>query len=360
MSGETPSPLDCKKKITMDESGDETLSDTGFMFSQESLQPIATMGKSDRELLELICTILNNVSLELQQVNTKQDRILKQIKQIEKKVETHDRDIDDIQRKQFEVESQVTKLYSVQNMAFNPDVTIVAVNMPRNTQDDDLKLATRLLEALGCRNKKVIQVMRTPAREGNSGIFKVEFASKEDKIEVLRRKATLKQSHEFKNVYLRSSMSHIERLSQLNFKTLLSELPQGKDLRLTGNGRIIRKLDGGQNTINNKGLRRPIQKGSPVVATTVNRAPVTSAVLNDQISPITSYSDMVRNAADITPSNPPVQPPTLRAPGICHCFTHKLYPHQDMLLGLQIKVKSHQAPQSSIRQQFNSYHNNPL
>ena len=69
MSGETPSPLDYKKKITMDESGDETLSDTGFMFSQESLQPIATMGKSDRELLELICNRLNNVSLELQPVN---------------------------------------------------------------------------------------------------------------------------------------------------------------------------------------------------------------------------------------------------------------------------------------------------
>ena len=159
--------------------------------------------------------------------------------------------------------------------------------------------------------------MRTPARDGSSGIFKVEFASKEDKIEVLRRKATLKQSHEFKNVYLRSSMSHTERLSQLNFKTLLSELPQGKDLRLTGNGRIIRKLDGGQNTINNKGQRRPIQKGSPVVAMTVNRAPVTSAVLNGQVSPITSYSDMVRNAADMTPRNPPVQPPIVRAPGIC-------------------------------------------
>ena len=314
VSGETPSPLDCKKKITMDESVDETLSDTGFMFSQESLQPIATMGKSDRELLELICNRLNNVSLELQQVNTKQDRILKRIKQIEKKVETHDRDIDDIQRKQFEVQSQVTKLYSVQNVAFNLDVTIVAVNMPRNAQDDDLRLATRLLEAVGCRNKKWIQVMRIPAREGRSGIFKVEFASKEDKIEILRRKATLKQSDEFKNVYLRSSMSHTERLSQLSFKTLLSA---GKDLRLTGNGRIIRKLDGGQNTVNNKGQRRPIQKGSPVVSMTVNRAPVTSAVLNGQVSPITSYSDMVHNAADITPRNPPVQPPTVIAPGIC-------------------------------------------
>ena len=160
----------------MDESGDETLSDTGFMFSQESLQPIATIGKSDRELLELICNRLNNVSLELQQVNAKQDRILKRIKQIEKKVETHDRDIDDTQRKQFEVESQVTKLYSVQNTAFNPDVTIVAVNMPRNMQDDDLRLGTRLLEAVGCRNKKVIQVMRTPAREGegfHSSILKL-------------------------------------------------------------------------------------------------------------------------------------------------------------------------------------------
>ena len=115
---------------------------------------------------------------------------------------------------------------------------------------------------------------------------------------------------------LRSSMSHIERLSQLNFKTLLSELPQGNDIRLTGHGRIIRKLDADQNTRNNKGQRKPIQKGSPVVVTTVNRAPVTSAVLIDQVSQITNYSDMVCNAAGITPRNPPVQPPMVRTPGM--------------------------------------------
>ena len=188
--------------------------------------------------------------------------------------------------------------------------------MPRNTHDDDLRLARRLLDAAGCKNIKVIQVMRTPAREGSSGVFKVELASKHDKIEVLRRKATLKQSHEFKNVYLRSSMSHIERLSQLNFKMLLSEIPQGKDFRITGNGRIIKKSDEGQDAMRSKSLRGSVQKNSPITTATVNKAPATTMVPNRHTSPGTSYSNVVQGAAGCTPHNHSVQSTDVRPHGV--------------------------------------------
>ena len=38
-------------------------------------------------------------------------------------------------------------------------------------------------------------------------------------------------------------MTHTECLSQLNFKTLLQEIPQGKDFCLTGNGHIMKRSD---------------------------------------------------------------------------------------------------------------------
>ena len=51
--------------------------------------------------------------------------------------------------------------------------------------------------------------MRTQQRQGNQGIFKIELESKQDKIDILRRKADLKQSREFSNVHLRLSLSHV-------------------------------------------------------------------------------------------------------------------------------------------------------
>ena len=48
----------------------------------------------------------------------------------------------------------------------------------------------------------------------------------------------LKDSEEFKNVYLKSSKSHAERLIELNARAILRELPQGWSLRVDSNGRI--------------------------------------------------------------------------------------------------------------------------
>ena len=71
--------------------------------------------------------------------------------------------------------------------------------------------------------------MRTPQRQGSQGIFKIELGCTQAKVDVLCRMADLRHSQEFSNVYLRSSMSHVERKCQLNFKMLLKEIPGGKD-----------------------------------------------------------------------------------------------------------------------------------
>ena len=53
---ETPSPQEYNK-INMSDSSDEseTLSDTGMIFTEEARKAISMEGKSDHQLLELIC-----------------------------------------------------------------------------------------------------------------------------------------------------------------------------------------------------------------------------------------------------------------------------------------------------------------
>ncbi|KAH3818022.1 hypothetical protein DPMN_119609 [Dreissena polymorpha] len=59
-----------------------------------------------------------------------------------------------------------------------------------------------------------------------------------EKILVLRNKSLLKEKAPYKNVYIKSSKSHAERLIELNARTLLSQLPQGSNFRVDANGRI--------------------------------------------------------------------------------------------------------------------------
>ena len=59
-------------------------------------------------------------------------------------------------------------------------------------------------------------------------------------MEVFCAKNNLRNSSEFKNVYLRSSKTHKEHMQELNAKTLLSQMPYGNQFHVTGNGRIAK------------------------------------------------------------------------------------------------------------------------
>ena len=83
----------------------------------------------------------------------------------------------------------------------------------------------------------------TPVRGKNKGVFKIQLKTCEDKIDVLRKKSNLRNSVEFKKVYLCSSKSHTDRLIETNFKTLLHEIPNGNLYCLAGNGRILKKFE---------------------------------------------------------------------------------------------------------------------
>ena len=127
------------------------------------------------------------------------------------------------------------------NEVFDPDVTLVAINTPYFTGKDTFILAKHILQAVGSGEKEIVNTLRTEQWNGRNGILKIQLISRQDKIDVLRRKSNFKQSAEFKCVYLRSSKPHTERLLEVNLKTLLSEIPNGNQYRIAGNGRLVKK-----------------------------------------------------------------------------------------------------------------------
>ena len=131
--------------------------------------------------------------------------------------------------------------HNITREPFHPDVTIVAFGVVQNSNEDTKELAMKIIQATGIDRVPVVRALRLGARNGKSGVIKIELASKDDKIEILKNKHALTSSRDYQRVFLRSSQTHAERLIELNFKTLLKEIPNGNQFRVTGNGRLVRQ-----------------------------------------------------------------------------------------------------------------------
>ena len=124
----------------------------------------------------------------------------------------------------------------------DPEVTIIASGLPFTDGENILTKASALIDARGgevAENVLVTAVSRLPAKFRNKpGLVKISFGTVDEKVLVLRNKMNLKDTDDFKNVFLKSSKSHAERLIELNARAILRELPQGRSLRVDSNGRI--------------------------------------------------------------------------------------------------------------------------
>ena len=108
-----------------------------------------------------------------------------------------------------------------------------------------MKSCDLIYNHLNLRDIKIICAMRTAEKNGRTGVVKIQLGSVTDKVKVLRQKSKLAKSDgEYRHVYLRSSKTRTERLIDLNFRTLLHELRNGKNYRGAENGRVIIKDDG--------------------------------------------------------------------------------------------------------------------
>ena len=121
-------------------------------------------------------------------------------------------------------------------------------------EDEDLneKAESMIRQGLALNNIRVVRTTRMQARPprqtrqgriSKPGLVKIQVPTLEDKINILRNKRRLENSEPFKQVYLRSSKSHTDRLAETNFRTLLDIVDTRKEYRIAGNGRIMKKQE---------------------------------------------------------------------------------------------------------------------
>ena len=106
--------------------------------------------------------------------------------------------------------------------------------------------ARDLIKALGddvYSSVKISGACRLESRiENKPGLVKISFNNRAEKVNVLRRKSILRDSSTYKEVHIKSSKSHAERLIELNSRMLLLQnCLRGHNLIVDGNGRIREK-----------------------------------------------------------------------------------------------------------------------
>ena len=183
---------------------------------------------------------LQYVTKKIEEIDRKQDSLLDRVDKIEKLVDHHELDIRQLNQEYSTLKHSIEGVKSKMQQEFDPDVTLVVTNPPSD-RINDYSWAVDLVHVLGGQEHMIVNTLRTQPRKGNRGILKIELRSTVDKINILRNKPRLKHTKGFEKVFVRSSKSHMERLMDLNFKTLLSEMPHGQSYRIAANGRIIKR-----------------------------------------------------------------------------------------------------------------------
>ena len=191
--------------------------------------------KNMKELLENMFSKFNTMLDEVRDINRKQDEILAKMTMLEDRVDEHDRDIEHLKQ-------EVENINKHLNRDFDPEVTLVVTNPPRQAKGNPKAYSHDLIDAVG-RPATIVNILHTEPRENSKGVLKIQLGSKEEKIDILRHKAKLKDNPAFRNVYIRSSKTHSDRIMDYNFKTMIAELipDSASEYRIAGNGKLIKK-----------------------------------------------------------------------------------------------------------------------
>lgn len=186
-------------------------------------------------------------SLE-QRISNSEQRLEESMKSQFEELKTHvDIQVGCLTRKIEDLEKKVNELeerdYTLNREAFSTEVTVVVLNLDEERNEVLSETVKDLFhEGLGITDVEPVDMMRLPSKTGRPGLVKIELASKEDKIHVLRAKSCLKETRKYRRVFIRSSMSHAERVMHQNFQTILNEMPNGHNFRIAGNGKVIPKF----------------------------------------------------------------------------------------------------------------------
>ena len=209
-----------------------------------------------KEILDDIYEKLNFLITKVKQIDDKQGTVDQRLSRVERLTKRHDKKVGSLKKQQSKIsgdmsifnkdlqklhveQTEIRRVMSDLNQDFNPDKTLVVTNPPLpigNMYD----WAKALICTLGGYDNMIVNVTRTSRCGFRKGVLKIQVRSVTEKIQLLHQKSKLRYTREFKNIYVRSSKSYLERVCDLNFRTVLDELQHGRQYRIATNGRIVK------------------------------------------------------------------------------------------------------------------------
>ena len=154
-----------------------------------------------------------------------------------------DMEVSRLQARLESLEMKLTGATPAPTTRFDPEVSLIIYGLQQE-DDEDILVKTNKMFTEGMSSDIVAKdAERMKSRGGAPGVVKVECTSRQEKISILRMKQKLRDHPVYEKVYVKSAKSHAERLIEINFKTILKEMPHGKNYFITGNGRLVKRED---------------------------------------------------------------------------------------------------------------------
>ena len=117
---------------------------------------------------------------------------------------------------------------------------------PREQTDKNItlnKVNKLLRDGLKLKAVNVSSCERKQSRGQKPGLIVARIETAEQKNKIMNVKNSLKNSSDYKDVYIEHDRSFSTRVNESNMFTVLKELDKAKDYYVTSNGRILKKND---------------------------------------------------------------------------------------------------------------------
>ena len=196
-----------------------------------------------RQVFKDEITILKNeIKEEINQVIDKKISVLSQ--HVNKELKQFNDRIHNVEKRVQDLNTWSAQAEIVNNPLKDTERCIMSSGIPFQPDENRELKVSRLMDILIPHmntNVEIVAVERLNQRgPTHNPLVKVAFATKEQKIAVLRAKQNLSRSQEFPKVRMWSSKPHVERVQEINFRTILSTIPEAKNrFHIAGNGKIV-------------------------------------------------------------------------------------------------------------------------
>ena len=201
----------------------------------------------DKKLDKVLHDLANGMHSIRQDVGAFKSKVSEQLKNIETNFSL---DMENVKQRLVNLESTMETVNDYVNMCeygnFMVSRTLVLEGVRLNTGDSAENLAESFIhDGLELSHVRVFAVKclgrRNQEPGTNPSILKIELKDEKTKVEALRSRSKLAGKAKFRNIRMRASQTHEERVMAQNSKLLLSLIPGGENYIVTGNSRIVSK-----------------------------------------------------------------------------------------------------------------------